>query len=101
MLDFKLEYFFTKYKDTPIIPLEKFRKKFKDENGEFTLFKELIIMIQKYQYKKYGDLINNKVINVPAKEGIYSIREKERIKGRFGTNKERTTRKINYDRGVK
>ena len=57
MLEFKLNYYFEKYKDSCVISLSKFRDRFIKENGDFPLINEVFIMIQKYQYKNYGDLV--------------------------------------------
>lgn len=54
MLDFKLNYYFEKYKDTSMVSRREFRQRFKKENGEFKYLEELIIMIERYQLKKYG-----------------------------------------------
>lgn len=53
-LDFKLNYYYHKYKDTPLPNSDKFRRKFEKENGKFQYLNELIVMIINYQVKKYG-----------------------------------------------
>lgn len=58
MLQFKLNYYFEKYKDTSIVSRDNFRQKFRKENGRFKYLEELIIMIEKYQIKKYGSGID-------------------------------------------
>lgn len=54
MWEFKLNYYFEKYKDVSIVRRNDFRQRFKKENGEFKYLEELIIMIERYQIKKYG-----------------------------------------------
>lgn len=53
-MDFKLNYYFQKYKDTSIVSRNDFRLRFKKENGKFNYLEELIVMIEQYQIKKYG-----------------------------------------------
>lgn len=53
-MDFKLNYYFQKYKDASIVSRNNFRQRFKKENGKFNYLEELIVMIEKYQMKKYG-----------------------------------------------
>lgn len=57
-LDFKLKYYFYKYKDTMLPNSEYFRKKFKRDEGEFQYLNELIIRIVNYQVKKYGQTLH-------------------------------------------
>lgn len=54
---FKLNYYFEMYKDRPFINRDKFKFRFMKENGKFQYIKELIVMVEKYQIKKYGQLI--------------------------------------------
>lgn len=54
MFEFKLNYYFEKYKDVSIVTRNEFRKRFRKENGEFKYLEELITMIERYQIKKYG-----------------------------------------------
>lgn len=54
-LEFKLNYYYYKYRDYYFINSEYFRYMFiKREKYRFCLLNELIIMINKYQIKKYG-----------------------------------------------
>ena len=95
MLEFKLNYYFEKYKDTCIISLTKFKDNFIKENGDFPLLNELAIMINKYQIKKYGDLLaSGKKTGVIVKRGTYYRRADQRIRTRFGTKEERNRRKL-------
>lgn len=54
MLEFKLNYYFAKYKDVSIVTRNEFRQRFKKENGDFKYLEELMLMIERYQIKKYG-----------------------------------------------
>lgn len=54
MWEFKLNYYFEKYKDVSIVRRNDFRQRFKKENGDFKYLEELILMIERYQIKKYG-----------------------------------------------
>ena len=101
MLEFKLNYYFEKYKDTCIIKTPVFKDRFKKENGDFELLNELIVMIQKYQIKKYGDLVESgKKTFRNVKKGHYSHLEQIRNRKRFGTKEDRTIRRIDYERNL-
>lgn len=95
MLEFKLNYYFEKYKDTCIISTSKFKDIFKKENGEFSLLSELIVMIQRYQYKKYGNLIPypESIIRI-NKKNAYNNKYNARMRTLFGTKEERRKRKL-------
>lgn len=54
MTDFKLNYYFEMYKDKPLPNRVEFRKNFKKKHGKFQYLEELIIKIEKHQFKKYG-----------------------------------------------
>lgn len=54
MIDFKLKYYYEMYKNKPLPNRDEFRKKFKKKHGKFQYLEELIKMIEKYQFKKYG-----------------------------------------------
>lgn len=58
MDEFKLNYYFMMYKNTPIVGREKFRYNFKKKHGEFRCFNELLYRIEKYQIKKYGTVLD-------------------------------------------
>lgn len=95
MLDFKLRYYFEKYKETPVISTGNFKKKFITDNGEFALLNELIVMIQRYQVKKYGDLLaSGKRTIVIVKKGTYTHNALARDYQRYGTLEDRKIRKI-------
>lgn len=53
-MEFKLNYYFEKYKDYPLPNSDAFRKKFKRKEGKFPYLNELIVMIINYQVKTYG-----------------------------------------------
>lgn len=57
-IDFKLELYFNIYKDSPVIQRNYFTKQFIRKHGKFEFLPELILMIEKYQIKKYGNLID-------------------------------------------
>lgn len=54
-LEFKLNYYYYKYRNYYIINSEEFRRMFiKKEKYRFALLNELIVMINRYQVKRYG-----------------------------------------------
>lgn len=85
MNEFKLQFYFNLYKDKPLQNRNDFRKKFKKECGEFQYLEELILMIEKYQLKKYGETLNDFVKLRSKEEARYfhnkaNAREKRRLK---------------------
>ena len=68
-LDFQLELYFKMYKDSPMINRNKFRYKFIKKHGKFQYLPELIFMIERYQIKKYGNLIDDFVEYQPGRKG--------------------------------
>ena len=93
MLEFKLNYFFEKYKNASVISSPKFKEAFikKEE-----LLNELLVMIQRYQIKKYGDLVTTGKNTYETKgNGKRFNMELTRERNRFGTKEERKRRKIN------
>ena len=99
MLEFKLQYYFEKYKDTSIVGTAEFKDNFKKEHGDFVLLPELINMIIKYQIKKYGELVTSgKSLRRIVKKNKYNTLEMSRNYSRFGTKEERERRKRNYRR---
>jgi len=56
-IEFKLQMYFSMYKDTPLENRGKFREKFKKKHGAFQYLNELIVMIERYQIDKYGELL--------------------------------------------
>ena len=97
-LEFKLNYYFEKYKDRSLISSMYFKSRFIKENGNFELLNELVIMINRYQVKKYGYNLNNYVREFKSREDI--IKEKRnstaRIERRLGNRAERERRKSKY-----
>lgn len=97
-LEFKLNYYFEKYKDRSLISSMDFKRIFIKENGNFELLNELVIMINRYQVKKYGYNLNNYVREFKSREDI--IKEKRnstaRIERRLGNRAERERRKSKY-----
>ena len=57
--EFKLEFYFNLYKDKPLKSRDEFRKNFKKAHGNFLYLPELIVRIENYQIKKYGETLNN------------------------------------------
>lgn len=95
MLEFKLQFYFYKYKDKCVISSTNFKTKFIKENGDFPLLNELVIMIQRYQLKKYGNLIERGDITFKRKgKNKYNDLERSRYYSRFGTKRERMQRKL-------
>lgn len=95
MLEFKLNYYFEMYKDTCILSAPRFKEIFTKKHGDFELINELAIMIQKYQYEKYGNLLSSgKRTGVNVKKGSYNNSYNNRIRDRFGTKEERMRRKL-------
>lgn len=95
MLDFKLNYYFEKYKDICILSVPRFREMFIKENGDFPLISELAMMIQKYQYKEYGNLLSSgRRTGVIVEKGTYNKKENARMRDRFGTKEERQRRAL-------
>ena len=90
MEDFKLDFYFNLYKDKALVNRVEFRKNFKKKHGEFQYIEELILMIEKYQLKKYGETLHDgKIVEYRIKE------ERDRIN-------RRTNQQIRYiwKRGV-
>ena len=59
MNEFKLNFYFSKYKDFPLPNSDYFKKNFLKNEGNFIYLNELVIMIIKYQVKKYGQTLPN------------------------------------------
>ena len=96
MLEFKLNYYFEKYKEYPLSSISKFKSEFNKENENFELLNELIVMIQRYQIKKYGEVLEHGSITLKrAEKYSYSKRENARNLRRFGTREERIRRNLN------
>ena len=97
MLEFKLQMYYQIYKDKPIISVTKFKANFIKKEGNFELLNELVNMIQKYQYKKYGNLLaEGKMVQFKVATGYYNHNYNCRIRSRFGTLSERKKRKKDW-----
>lgn len=59
MNEFKLQFYFNLYKEKPFNSRDEFRLNFRKKHGRFQYIEELILMIEKYQMKKYGETITN------------------------------------------
>lgn len=78
-LDFKLQFYFNLYKDKGMPNRAEFRNNFKKSHGEFAYVEELIIMIERYQIKKYGcTLTNGKRYTYKSREECLYDNAKER-----------------------
>lgn len=96
MLEFKLNYFFEKYKESSLISITDFKREFTKAEGNFDLLIELIKMIHDYQIKKYGECLvsGNMIVNKKRKKNYFNNIENARKRYRFGTVEERNTRKL-------
>ena len=81
--EFKLEFYFNLYKDKPLKNRDEFRKNFKKVHGKFLYLPELIVRIEKYQIKKYGETLNN---------FVYIPNRNERRKNNYRVNAEQKRR---------
>lgn len=77
-LVFKLNYYYHKYKDTPLPNSDEFRMRFKRDEGKFPYLNELIVMIINYQVKTYGCTLpdSNKIIRKDTRNGKYKKSKK-------------------------
>ena len=57
--EFKLNLYFNMYKDGPVGSRDNFRAKFIKKHGKYQYLPELIYMIERYQYEKFGMTIWN------------------------------------------
>ena len=74
MNDFKLEFYFHKYKDKPFVNRRTFRNRFIRENGKYEKLEELIKKVENYQVKKYGiTLYFDNHLKRPTKEEVRKI----------------------------
>lgn len=93
MDDFKFKLFYNRYKDIAITSFTRFKKQFKNENGDYKYLKELYNAICDYQRKTYGVVLedgnkihynNYKVNNLSYNSYKYK---------RFGSREEMINRK--------
>lgn len=87
MNEFKLQFYFNLYKDKPFNSRDEFKLNFIKKHGRFQYLSELIVRIERYQIKKYGEGITHnyhlrdrgeaRLLNTKAK-----TRENRRIRGR-------------------
>lgn len=96
-LEFKFNYYFELYKETPILSNENFKMKFIKKHGDFIYLNELVIMINKYQVKKYGTNLNNFIKQYKSYEDIKreKLASRQRNMRRFGSRLEQRRRKYN------
>ena len=81
--EFKLEFYFNLYKDKPLKNRDEFRKNFKKARGHFLYLPELIVRIENYQIKKYGETLDN---------FVYIPNRNERRKNNYRVNAEQKRR---------
>lgn len=77
-LDFKLNYYYHKYKDTPLPNSDEFRKRFNRDEGNFPYLNELIVRIINYQVKTYGCTLPDsyKIMRKDTRNGKYKKSKK-------------------------
>lgn len=77
-LDFKLNFYYHKYKDTPLPNSDEFRKRFERDEGKFVYLNELILMIINYQVKVYGQTLldSHKIMRKDTRNGKYKKSKK-------------------------
>lgn len=86
MNDFILNYYFALYKNAPLPNRDKFRMKFRTKHGKYLCLEELIVMIERYQLKKYRCTLWNTIDRIPKNEMLrtkkkdYEYRRKNGIK---------------------
>ena len=77
-LDFKLNYYYHKYKDNPLPNSDEFRKRFKRDECKFPYLNELIVRIINYQVKTYGCTLpdSHKIMRKDTRNGKYKKSKK-------------------------
>ena len=53
--EFQINYYFNLYKDEPLRNSKDFKTKFIKKHGDFKYLNEVILRINRYQVKKYGN----------------------------------------------
>ncbi len=53
--EFQINYYFNMYKDEPLKNSKDFKAKFIKKHGDFKYLNEVILRINRYQVKKYGN----------------------------------------------
>ena len=53
--EFQINYYFNLYKDEPLRNSKDFKAKFIKKHGDFKYLNEVILRINRYQVKKYGN----------------------------------------------
>lgn len=69
MIEFQLELYFQMYKETPLVNRNDFKYKFIKKHGNFKYLPELILMLERYQIKKFGNLIDDFMEYAPGRKG--------------------------------
>lgn len=84
-INFKLNYYFEKYKDMPFLNRKAFRAAFRRKYGKFEGLEELIIKIEKYQIKKFGSSIYDCFEKKTREERKYEQdKSTQRLRSRLG-----------------
>ena len=95
MLEFKLQYYFEKYKDIGLTSTSKFKTEFIKTEGNFDLLNELIVMIQRYQFHKYGEIVPFGTASIEyLGNGVRARRYHTRMYNRCGSKEDRKRRKM-------
>lgn len=90
--DFKMDYYFQKYKEYTMISLEYFRKEFKKTEGNYDKIDELFRKIQRHQIAKYGNVVGTGG-HIFVENRRVTKNDGRKIKRRFGTKAERRARR--------
>ena len=82
-LEFQLNLYFEEYKNIPLGSRDNFRKTFRKRYGNFQYLEELIRMIERYQFKKYGTTLGrNDYTSLRTKEESRKLSQKSRQRER-------------------
>lgn len=80
MEEFKLNFYFNLYKDREYANRDVFRANFHKLHGEFIYLEELIRMIEKYQMKKYGNILHTyKISDIKRRVNDHNNRREQAI----------------------
>lgn len=80
MNDFKFNYYLNLYKEHPLPNRNEFRKNFRKKHGKYVHIEELIVAIENYQLKKYGQTLNSQFVSRTSNVELTKISQKERYK---------------------
>lgn len=94
-IEFKLNFYFEKYKDYSFKTNEEFKRMFIKKEGDFILLNELVLLVNKYQVKKFGTNLHNEC-DINGLSRKISKRLNNKIRKKYGTVSERLRRKSKY-----